>query len=397
MAENRNAHAKSHSNVSASVGSLAPRSSTSSRSVPKPQESGHSPKLARSVSNKLGQSGNKSVSIADQSAGGSGRPSADDGMKMKSRPVSVTPEISRQKDKLLNSGKSNGEDGTQTKARPMSVTPEISRQKDNAMTSGRPNIEDKTKMKVRPTSVTPEVSRQKDSMGTSDRQNTEERIRTKARPVSVTPEVSREKDRELLRKSAKTPTLGSVSEMSKSSHVLSSRPKSTTAEMLQHSGGSLRNAKSSAELQRSSGGDSGVRPSREDDLRNSSASVRGSTSEAPPHQKKTILKYMLHEVRELKRQVDPNAPDIVSARRHRRRGEGGSDDYGSALPSDEESGRPRSSYATDDEGVRSGTNSKSGSLARLNEEGVVSPGSSISRIPRSTLTYKQRLIARLQK
>ncbi len=36
--------------------------------------------------------------------------------------------------------------------------------------------------------------------------------------------------------------------------------------------------------------------------------------------KKTMLKYMIHEVRELKRQVDPNAPDIhIWQRRHRRR------------------------------------------------------------------------------
>lgn len=311
MADSRSAHAKSHSRSSAppptapqnrtqSLSSAAP----ASRHIPKPQESGQSPKLARSVSKSLGLSAGGSSSRGEQRSEGS----SNSGSRMLGPVVEMQPVVQQQ----------------QQPAR--------------------------VKM---------------------------------SRPVSATPELSRERDREL-RKSAKTPTLATMAEAPASRPM---RPKSTTAEMMLRDdgrSGSLRNAKSNSELQqqqppasRPSHRQSGAADSGTGSLRASAASP------AFPGEKKTMIKYMLHEVRELKRQVDPNATDAV-ARRH-----GGDSSEGQ-----------RSSRGDSQEDVRSpGSHSQShtGSMSRLNESPASSTGGFRVGTPKSALSYKQRLLGRLQK
>lgn len=310
MADSRSAHAKSHSRSSAPP-PTAPQNRTQSlssaapapRNIPKPQESGQSPKLARSVSKTLGLSAGGSSSRSEQRSEGSSNSSS----RMLGPVVEMQPVVQQQ---------------------------QPSRVKMN-------------------------------------------------RPVSATPELSRERDREL-RKSAKTPTLAPMAEAPASRLM---RPKSTTAEMMLRDdgrSGSLR-AKSSSELQqqppasRPSHHQSGAADSGTGSLRASAASP------AFPGEKKTMIKYMLHEVRELKRQVDPNATDAVT-RRH-----GG-----------DSSERQRSSRGDSQEDVRSPgshsqSHSQSGSMSRLNESPASSTGGFRVGTPKSALSYKQRLLGRLQK
>lgn len=314
MADSRSAHARSHSRSSAPP-PTAPQNRTQSlssaapapRNIPKPQESGQSPKLARSVSKSLGLSAGGSSSRGEQRSEGS----SNSGSRMLGPVVEMQPVVQQQQ---------------QQPAR--------------------------VKM---------------------------------SRPVSATPELSRERDREL-RKSAKTPTLATMAEAPVSRPM---RPKSTTAEMMLRDdgrSGSLRNAKSSSELQqqqppasRPSHRQSGAVDSGTGSLRASAASP------AFPGEKKTMIKYMLHEVRELKRQVDPNATDAVT-RRH-----GG-----------DSSERQRSSRGDSQEDVRSPgshsqSHSQSGSMSRLNESPASSTGGFRVGTPKSALSYKQRLLGRLQK